>query len=155
MGICARIEDHPVGDRRPRDEEDVDPRPILNPSLTGRVVPEGLHNWDARRSPRRSDARDYHENHGQDRHDDDRRRVRTTTSYRGAVGVLNGLTKASKRRLRPTPARRPTIAAIAPPSAASTSRSPTSWRGVAPRVFRTASSRLLSAWPRSTPIAPR
>src|SRR2546426_534050 len=60
--------------------------------------------------------------------------VRTTTSYRGAVGVLNGLTKVSKRRLRPTPARRPTIAAIAPPSAASTSRSPTSWRGVAPRV---------------------
>src|SRR6266571_714461 len=74
LRIRTRIEDHPVRDDGQRDEKDVNPRPILNPSLTWRVVPEGLHNWDARRSPRRTDARDRHENHGQDRHDDDRRR---------------------------------------------------------------------------------
>src|SRR2546427_317170 len=54
------------------DKEDVDPWPVLNPGLPRRVISEGLHDRHARRAPRGPDARERHENHGQDRHDDNR-----------------------------------------------------------------------------------
>src|SRR6059036_1583686 len=99
LRIRARIEDHPVRDDRQGDEQDVNPGPILNPRLTGRVVPERLHDRDARRSPRRSDACDRHENHGQDRHDDDRRRGKDDDLVPRRGGSAERTHKVSNRRL--------------------------------------------------------